>query len=411
MHPTACIDASAHVSRRRRRSAHTRSSARALTIGERAVIGAHCVIGDDASIGDDVVLDARVTVYPRCVVGARTLVHSGAVIGADGFGMAEEDGRWRKIPQIGRVVIGADVEIGANTTIDRGAIDDTVIEDDVKLDNQIQIGHNCVIGAHTAIAGCVGIAGIDAHRPQLPDRRRGDDLRPPADRRRHGDFRRRRRCTTRSRTPGVYTERVSGAAAPRMEAGRVADAAAARARASASARSSARCAASTRPADAWRGATMSELDIGMIRRLLPHRYPMLLVDRVLDWEAGKFIRGMKNVTVNEPFFQGHFPDYPVMPGVLVIEAMAQVAGLLDDAVRRRRGATAASSCCSPASTTRASSGRSFPGDTLMLEAHLERAVRGVGKFRTRATVGEQLVCEAQLLAAIRDVPPVPDLPV
>jgi UDP-3-O-[3-hydroxymyristoyl] glucosamine N-acyltransferase len=112
------------------------------------------------------VLDAQVTIYPRCMIGARTLVHSGAVIGADGFGLADDDGRWHKIPQIGRVIVGADVEIGANTTIDRGAIDDTIIENDVKLDNQIQIGHNCVIGAHTAIAGCVGIAGstrIGAH--------------------------------------------------------------------------------------------------------------------------------------------------------------------------------------------------------------------------------------------------------
>ena len=82
-----------------------------------------------------------------------------SVIGADGFGIAWEGGRWRKIPQIGRVVIGDDVEVGANTTIDRGALDDTVIEEGVKLDNQIQIGHNCRIGAHTAIAGCVGIAG------------------------------------------------------------------------------------------------------------------------------------------------------------------------------------------------------------------------------------------------------------
>jgi UDP-3-O-[3-hydroxymyristoyl] glucosamine N-acyltransferase len=93
------------------------------------------------------------------VLGPRTIVHSGAVIGADGFGMAEQDGRWLKVPQVGRVVIGADVEIGANTTIDRGALGDTVVEDDVKLDNQIQIGHNCRIGAHTAIAGCTGIAG------------------------------------------------------------------------------------------------------------------------------------------------------------------------------------------------------------------------------------------------------------
>jgi UDP-3-O-[3-hydroxymyristoyl] glucosamine N-acyltransferase len=93
------------------------------------------------------------------VIGDRVILHSGAVIGADGFGLAWEGARWHKIPQIGRVLLGDDVEIGANTTIDRGALDDTVIEEGVKLDNQIQIGHNCKIGAHTAIAGCVGIAG------------------------------------------------------------------------------------------------------------------------------------------------------------------------------------------------------------------------------------------------------------
>ena len=128
-------------------------------IAARVQIGAGCAIGPDVSLSDDVVLHPNVTVYARGVVGSRTIIHAGAVIGSDGFGMAEEAGRWLKIPQVGRVVIGADCEIGANTTIDRGAIDDTVIEDDVKLDNQIQIGHNCVIGAHTAIAGCVGIAG------------------------------------------------------------------------------------------------------------------------------------------------------------------------------------------------------------------------------------------------------------
>ena len=101
----------------------------------------------------------RVVAYPRTRIGARSIVHAGAVLGADGFGMAEQDGRWLKVPQVGGLVIGADVEIGANTTIDRGALGDTVVEDDVKLDNQIQIGHNCHIGAHTAIAGCVGIAG------------------------------------------------------------------------------------------------------------------------------------------------------------------------------------------------------------------------------------------------------------
>jgi UDP-3-O-[3-hydroxymyristoyl] glucosamine N-acyltransferase len=128
-------------------------------IGERVRIGAHCVVGRDSLIGDDSELRPRVTLYARTVLGRRALVHSGVVLGADGFGMAEEAGRWIRIPQAGRVVVGDDCEIGANTTIDRGAIDDTILEDDVKLDNQIQVGHNCVIGAHTAIAACVGIAG------------------------------------------------------------------------------------------------------------------------------------------------------------------------------------------------------------------------------------------------------------
>lgn len=128
-------------------------------IGAGCIIGAGCVIGDDAMLGAGVRLHPHVTVYDECIIGNRVIVHSGAVIGADGFGIAMADERWIKIPQIGRVVIGDDVEIGANTTIDRGAIDDTVIEEGVKLDNQIQVAHNVRIGAHTAIAACAGIAG------------------------------------------------------------------------------------------------------------------------------------------------------------------------------------------------------------------------------------------------------------
>ena len=128
-------------------------------IDDGAQIGAGCYVGREVSIGAGTLLHANATVYDRCVIGERGIIHSGAVIGADGFGMAMEEGQWLKIPQIGRVVIGSDVEVGANTTIDRGALGDTVIEDDVKLDNQVQIGHNCHIGEHTAIAGCVGIAG------------------------------------------------------------------------------------------------------------------------------------------------------------------------------------------------------------------------------------------------------------
>ena len=128
-------------------------------LGKNVSIGAGCVVGEEVTIGDESCLYPRVVIYPRCTLGKRVVVHSGVVIGADGFGLAPEDGRWVKIPQIGSVRIGDDVEIGANTTIDRGALDDTVIEEGVKLDNQIQVGHNVRIGAHSAIAGCVGIAG------------------------------------------------------------------------------------------------------------------------------------------------------------------------------------------------------------------------------------------------------------
>jgi len=128
-------------------------------IGARTVIGANSVVGDQARVGADCLLHANVTIYHRCEVGGRVILHSGCVIGSDGFGFAPNDNRWEKIPQIGRVLIGDDVEIGACTTIDRGALEDTVIEEGVKLDNLIHVAHNVVIGAHTVIAACTGIAG------------------------------------------------------------------------------------------------------------------------------------------------------------------------------------------------------------------------------------------------------------
>jgi UDP-3-O-[3-hydroxymyristoyl] glucosamine N-acyltransferase len=128
-------------------------------IGARSVVGANAVVGDSVTIGDDCRIYPNVTVYHHCRIGSRVILHSGCVIGSDGFGIAPDKGRWEKIPQIGKVVIGDDVEIGAGTTIDRGALDDTIIEEGVKLDNQIQVAHNVLIGAHTAIAACTGIAG------------------------------------------------------------------------------------------------------------------------------------------------------------------------------------------------------------------------------------------------------------
>jgi UDP-3-O-[3-hydroxymyristoyl] glucosamine N-acyltransferase len=122
-------------------------------------VGAHCVVGPGVTLGRGSRLSARVTLERGTHLGERCIVHSGVVIGADGFGFAPTEGRWEKIEQLGGVRIGNDVEIGANTCIDRGALEDTVIEDGVKLDNLIQIGHNVRIGAHTAMAGCVGVAG------------------------------------------------------------------------------------------------------------------------------------------------------------------------------------------------------------------------------------------------------------
>ena len=128
-------------------------------VGARALVGPGSVVEAEAVIGQGTRLVANVTVCRGVRIGARGLVHPGAVIGTDGFGLARDRGEWVKIPQLGSVRIGDDVEIGANTTIDRGALQDTVVGDGVKIDNQVQIAHNVVIGPHTGIAGCVAVAG------------------------------------------------------------------------------------------------------------------------------------------------------------------------------------------------------------------------------------------------------------
>jgi len=130
-----------------------------VVIEEGSIIGPGCVIENNVSIKSHVRLVANVTICHDVKIGKKVLLHPGVVIGADGFGIANDQGQWIKVPQLGSVVIGDDVEIGANTTVDRGALEDTIIENGVKLDNQIQVAHNTKIGAHTAIAGCTGIAG------------------------------------------------------------------------------------------------------------------------------------------------------------------------------------------------------------------------------------------------------------
>jgi UDP-3-O-[3-hydroxymyristoyl] glucosamine N-acyltransferase len=140
IHPTAVVDPTAQV----------HPSAR---------VGPLCILEAGTKIGAHTWLKSRVTLGEDCEIGDRCILHSGVVVGADGFGFANNQGRWEKIEQLGAVRIGDDVEIGANSCIDRGALQDTIICDGVKLDNLVQIGHNVYIGRHTAMAGCVGVAG------------------------------------------------------------------------------------------------------------------------------------------------------------------------------------------------------------------------------------------------------------
>lgn len=158
IHASAVIAQDARVDPAAQVGPHAVVGARS-TVAAGALVGPGCLVGEDCEIGPDCVLVAGVTLVARVRLGARVRIHPGAVIGADGFGLAMASGRWLKVPQLGGVRIGDDCEIGANTCIDRGAIEDTVLGEDVRLDNQIQVGHNVHIGDHTAIAGCTAIAG------------------------------------------------------------------------------------------------------------------------------------------------------------------------------------------------------------------------------------------------------------
>jgi len=158
IHPSAVVESAAVIDPTAVIAANCYIAAD-VRIGPRARVGPGCVIGKGATIGADSHLAANVSIADGVEIAQRVLIHAGAVIGSDGFGFAPDQGKWFKVPQLGSVIIGDDVEIGANTTIDRGALEDTVIEEGVKLDNQLQIAHNVRIGAYTAIAGATAIAG------------------------------------------------------------------------------------------------------------------------------------------------------------------------------------------------------------------------------------------------------------
>lgn len=158
IHPSAVVDEKACVAPSARVGANCVIEAGA-EVGPGCDIGPLCFIGRGARIGANTRLVANVTVCDRSVIGERCRLHPGAVIGSDGFGLANDAGTWVRVPQTGRACLGDDVDVGANTTIDRGTIRDTVVGDGVKLDNQIQLAHNVEVGARSAMAACTGISG------------------------------------------------------------------------------------------------------------------------------------------------------------------------------------------------------------------------------------------------------------
>jgi len=158
IHPTAVIASDARVGVGVTIGPYVVIEERA-TIGDRAVIMAGTFVGAQAAIGEESFLYPQVTLREECVLGRRSILHSGVVIGGDGFGYALDDGKYQKVPQVGNVVIGDDVEVGANTTIDRATTGSTRVGDGTKIDNLVQIGHNVVIGRHCIIVAQVGIAG------------------------------------------------------------------------------------------------------------------------------------------------------------------------------------------------------------------------------------------------------------
>ncbi len=158
VHPTAVLGPGVVLGQRASIGPHATIGA-GVHIGDSTSIGAGCAIGDYSRIGEHSTVHPNVTVYPGASIGARAVIHSGCVIGADGFGFVLQDGAWENFPQIGRVEIGADVEIGANCTIDRAALGVTSIGNGTKLDNMVHVGHNCKIGRHVVIAAQTGLAG------------------------------------------------------------------------------------------------------------------------------------------------------------------------------------------------------------------------------------------------------------
>ena len=329
IHPSAVIDPAARV------DPSTEIGPLAV-IGPGAEIGPRCRIGPGAVIGAGVVLGAECRIgaqasLSHALLGDRVVVFPGARIGQEGFGFAPTASGFISVPQLGRVVIEHDVEIGANSTIDRGSLRDTVIGAGSRLDNLVQIGHNVRIGRLCVIVAQVGISGSTILEDHVMIGGQAGTGRPSADRPRRahrrpggGDGRRARRRGVVGGSPAQPLRASASARSPCCAGWRTK--AAPRESSWESAAAGRRGMTEIEPPGA--GERVESIDIARIMHAIPHRYPFLMIDRVVELVRDRSAIGVKNVSVNESFFQGHFPNHPVMPGVLIIESMAQTAAVL-----------------------------------------------------------------------------------
>ncbi len=381
-------------------------------VGAGTWIEAGVRIGAGATVGSGCRLMANSVVCDGCVLGDRVWLNPGAVVGAEGFGFAPTAAGNIKIPQVGRAVLEDDVELGANTCVDRAAMSETRLGQGSKLDNLVQIGHGAVVGRHALMVAYSGVAGssrvgdrvtLAAKAAVLGHIEVGDGVQVGVASAVHSSVAAGEKVTGIPAIPHrkwlraasgfselpelVKTVRRLQKRIEHLEAGQPP-------------------AAPDTPQETVEATDMpmstpTEINIQGILQMLPHRFPFLMIDRVLEVEAGVRAVGVKCVTANEPQFQGHFPDYPIMPGVLLTEAFAQLAGVVAmtahpdfsgktvyllglDRVRFRKPVQ--------------------PGDRVVITCEKLFERRGVWKFSATAEVEGVRVADGEVMATVADKP-------
>ncbi|MEM9243999.1 MAG: UDP-3-O-(3-hydroxymyristoyl)glucosamine N-acyltransferase [Pseudomonadota bacterium] len=378
-----------------------------VKIGANTIISAGCVIDTNCQIGDNCFLASNVTCYDSVMIANRVTIHSGVVIGSDGFGFAKKDNQWHKVPQLGQTIIHDDVEIGANSTIDRGAIGNTVIHKGVKLDNQIQIAHNVIIGEHTAIAANTAIAGstkIGNHCSISG----GVSINGHIEICDHTLITGAATVSSSIKTPDVYSSSltvmphkqwIKNIARLHQLDKTLKNLKQSNHREIDHATTQHISTFSTKRVPA---VTETLFDTQNVRKYLPQREPFLFIDRVVEYVPEKYIIAIKNVTGNEPFFAGHFPGQPVMPGVLILEALAQAGNVYTSILSLdTENVSAPPKPVYFAGINKARFKRVVePGDQLILRADFVKKRLNTMVMQGTAFVGDEVVCTAELLCAI-----------